>query len=53
MKVGDDMGKPHRKQMIDFDPVEQKTQKWVNRALLAVLLYLSAHVIYALYNQKL
>jgi hypothetical protein len=50
MKVGDDMGKPYRKQMIDFDPIEEKSRRFSNRALLAVVLYLSAHVIYALYN---
>ena len=50
MKVGDDAGKPHRQQLIHYDPVEEKTQRHVNRALLAILLYLFGHVIYALYN---
>lgn len=50
MKVGDDAGKPYRQQLIHFDRIEERSERFATRALIAILLYLFGHIVYALYN---
>lgn len=48
-KAGDDVGKSYRKKLIDHDPNYEKLLRNENRIFLAVVLYLSGHVMYALF----
>ena len=50
MKAGDDMGKPYRKYLLDHDPIQERNNRFANRVLLAVSIYLFGNIVYVLYN---
>ena len=51
MKVGDEVAKKNRKELIDSDPKHEKWQKIENGVLVFFYLYIGGHILYYFLNR--